>query len=214
MSDARPSAPETALFQRAVRFNTIVLALVFGLACGVTLLLATYLSIALTGEEAGMYLNLLGVFLPGYTATAGGAWIGFFWMLIFAGASGAIVYQIYARTMGRDFAKALSFDQTAPKSILQLTLLLSGRALGLAVGAILALQLIASTVWLVLRGTADESVHAELLSNYLPGYAVSVPGALIGGAWLFAYGFALSYLFAFVYNFVVKRKQAGGRSHG
>ncbi|MDX2238682.1 MAG: hypothetical protein NW203_14055 [Hyphomonadaceae bacterium] len=213
MSDQRthPSA-DAAAFNRIVWFNTVILALTFGTACGALILVATYLSIALTGAEAGMYLNLLGVFFPGYSATPLGAWAGFFWGFMFAGLSGGLVYQIYSRSAGRDWAKSVTIDAAAPHAPLPLTLLLSGRALGLAIGAILAIQLVVSTAWLVLRGTADESVHAALLSHYLPGYSVSLPGALIGGIWLFAYGFAFSFLFANVYNFLVKQRQAGSRA--
>jgi ABC-type Fe3+ transport system permease subunit len=90
---------------------------------------------------------------------------------------------------------------------------LSGRALGLALGVMLALQLVLSTTWLVVRGTAGESRHAALLSNYLPGYSVSIPGSLIGGGWLFLYAFVASLLLAKVYNTIVDRRAARGTRH-
>ena len=49
-----------------------------------------------------------------------------------------------------------------------------------------------ATNWLVLRGTAGESVHARLLAQVLPGYAVDPVGSLIGAAELFV----LLYVFA------------------
>ncbi|MBI1250529.1 MAG: hypothetical protein GC189_03555 [Alphaproteobacteria bacterium] len=213
---AAANANETA-FNRLVWFNTVILATVFGAACGGLLLVATYASLAVSsamGVEPGQYLMLLGVFLPGYTVTPVGAWIGFFWGFVYAALSGGVMYQIYARSAGRDWAKTVTFDVKAPRSIMQLTLILSPRALGLAVGAILALQVFLSTAWLVARGTADESVHAELLNQYLPGYTVSMPGALIGAVWLFVYGFAFSCLFAVVYNYVAKKRLGGGSSNG
>src|SRR5262245_1528032 len=76
--DPRPTLVDPAVLERGVWLNTIALAIVFGACCGLGLLLLTYLSIAVTGEEAGQYLNLLGVFLPGYEVSATGAWIGFF----------------------------------------------------------------------------------------------------------------------------------------
>ncbi|MCI0537313.1 MAG: hypothetical protein L0Z50_19025 [Verrucomicrobiales bacterium] len=149
-------------------------------------------------------MNLLGVFLPGYSATPAGAWIGGWWMFIFASLSSAVVYQIYARAIRMDFAKNLAYNHRSPHAPAQLVILISGPALGFALGAMLALQLIISTLWLVARGTAGESVHAALLANYLPFYTPSVSGAFIGGLSLFVYGFMLSYVFAAIYNFVVK----------
>ncbi|MCI0466405.1 MAG: hypothetical protein L0Y57_05285 [Beijerinckiaceae bacterium] len=196
----------SALIRRALWFNTAVLAGVLGMCCGLGLMAATYASIALTGENAGHYLNLLGVFLPGYSATPAGAWIGGFWMFWFAALSSAVVYQVYARAIRMDFAKRISYDNRGLQTPAQLIILISGPAFGFAMGAMLALQLIVSTLWLVVRGTAAESVHAALLANYLPFYTPSISGAFIGGAWLFSYGFALSYLFAVIYNLVVNTK--------
>ena len=63
------------LLRRGIRFNAIVLALVMGLFGGFGLFLLTHLSLLITGENAGRYLNLLGVFFPGYRATPTGAWV-------------------------------------------------------------------------------------------------------------------------------------------
>jgi len=53
---------------------------------------------------------------------------------------------------------------------------------------------------LVLRGTADESVHAILLVNYLPGYSISLAGSLIGAFELFVLTWLMSLLFSGIYN--------------
>ena len=71
-------------------------------------------------------------------------------------------------------------------------------------GAIAALGLFSSTIWLVVRGTADESVHAALFSNYIPGYNVSFLGGLWGATQLFALVFIGSFLLATVYNKIVE----------
>ena len=66
------------------------------------------------------------------------------------------------------------------------------------------------TAWLVLRGTADESLHAALLVNYFPGYSVSYLGGLFGAAHIFAITYLFSFIFAAVYNGLVSiRVQAG-----
>jgi len=183
--------------------NTILLALCFGLCCGLALLFATFLSLAVTGEEAGLYLNLLGVFMPGYTATPLGAWIGFFWGFGYAAISGGVLYQTYIRAAG----------PLGGGEVVQGVARLSGLALGLSLGLLLALQLFFSSAWLVIRGTASESGRAALLSNYLPGYSVSWGGALLGAFWLFLYTLSFSLLFAFIYNAIARWRSEGSRSN-
>lgn len=204
---------DLASLRRGIWINSILLSVAFGVCCGAAVMFATYLSLAVTGENAGYYLHLLGVFLPGYTVTAGGAWIGFFWAFLFAALSGLVVYHIYVRAVG---VRALRTLVSAPPSdtYWRMTVRLSGRALGLALGAMLALQLVLSTTWLVVRGTAGESRHAALLANYLPGYTVSIGGSVIGAFWLFLYAFAGSLLLARVYNMIVDRRAARGRRDG
>ena len=62
---------------------------------------------------------------------------------------------------------------------------------------------IVTTSWLVLRGTAEESMHAVLLAQYLPGYSISVPGSIIGAVELFALTYLLCLLFSWLYNNIV-----------
>lgn len=172
----------------------------------------TYLSLAATGENAGRYLNLLGIFMPGYRASAVGAWIGFFWAFLYAAISGGVLYQVYMRAAG---GRA---EYTACPGAADLIMTrLSGWALGLALGSILAAQLFLSTAWLIIRGTAGESTHAALLAYYLPGYSVSWTGAALGAFWVFGYTLALSMLFASIYNAIAgfrskSRVQADGKS--
>src|SRR5262249_57352744 len=85
----------------------------------------------------------------------------------------------------------------------------SGNTLGIAVGAVAALQLSFATVWLVLRGTADESVHAKLLSHYLPGYTVTLQGSLLGGLELFVLVYLSSALTGETYNAVTRYRHKG-----
>jgi hypothetical protein len=208
---ANPRSPiKMAAFRRAIWFNTLVLAVVTGTGCGVGLFALTHLSLAITGENAGEYLNLLGIFFPGYSASPQGAWVGLFWGFVAAAFSGAFVYQVYARTLGLDALTSAHFRYDERRTISPLTLKISGHALGVALGGLMAAQLILTTSWIVLRGTADESPHAALLAQYLPGYSVSIPGAVVGAAWLFGYAYFFARLFAGVYNAVVSLRQKRG----
>ena len=194
------------LLQRGIRFNAVLLGLVLGAGCGVGLFLVTHLSLALTGENAGRYLNLLGVFLPGYSVSSGGAWIGLFWGFVLAAISGGFVYLIYARSVGRDFASNMSMALETDQPIRQFTLRISGHALGIGLGLLMSLSLFTWTIWLVIRGTADNSPHAALLRNYLPSYTVDFGGALIGAIILFIYTYILCRILAGVYNTIVIAK--------
>jgi NhaP-type Na+/H+ or K+/H+ antiporter len=86
------------------------------------------------------------------------------------------------------------------------TLFVDGKFLGIALGSVIASGLFISTNWLVFRGTADESVHAMLLVNYLPGYSISLAGSIIGALEVFAATFLLSWLFSWIYNAVASSR--------
>ena len=67
-------------------------------------------------------------------------------------------------------------------------------------------QLLVTTNWLVVRGTAPYSKNAALLSQYLPGYTVSLPGSIVGSIELFVAAFIVSHLLAGIYNAVARSR--------
>jgi len=191
------------LLRRGIRFNTIVLAITMGLFAGLGLFLLTHLSLLITGENAGRYMNLLGVFFPGYSATPGGAWFGLIWGFVVGAISGGFVYYTYARTIGARAANLIIRAQGSGRLVEQPVLRMSGHALGLALGCVMAIQLVGATAWLVIRGTADQSPHAALLVHYLPGYRVDLSGGLIGALDIFVFTYGLALLLAWIYNWIV-----------
>ena len=64
------------LLNAAIRFNSLMLGLTAGTLAAVVMYIATHASIAKWGEESSNYLDLLGIFFPGYSVTSGGAWVG------------------------------------------------------------------------------------------------------------------------------------------
>ena len=66
---------------------------------------------------------------------------------------------------------------------------LNARAWGIAVGLLFGGGLFLATIVLVIKGGPHVGAHLELLSNYFPGYRVTVVGSLVG----FVYGFVLGY---------------------
>lgn len=77
---------------------------------------------------------------------------------------------------------------------------LHAKAWGVAVGTLSGLALLGATLFLVVRGGPDMGQHLGLLSVFLPGYSVSVGGALIGFVYVFVIGYAIGRLVGAVYN--------------
>lgn len=199
------------LLRRGIRLNTILLAIVMGLGSGLAIFLITHVSLLVTGERAGRYLNLLGIFLPGYSASPEGAWIGLFWGFLAGALSGGFVYYMYARAIGAELASSIEDEPDGEDAIEPPTLRMAGHALGLALGLLMAAQLFLATLWLVVRGTADQSPHAALLANYFPGYTVSIPGGLLGAAYLLVVTYVFSRILASVYNLTMSFRHHPGR---
>jgi hypothetical protein len=201
----RPVAANSAdryLLSKVVRLNIWISALGVGVSLGLLLFLATMASIAVSNHP-GRYLNLMGVFMPGYSASSRGAWFGLFWGLVYGALSGGAVAWLYARSLGARLPELVKWDDPAVRLLRLPVLRISGHALGITLGLLAALQLVLATLWLVVRGTAGQSVHAQLLSHYLPGYTVSWQGSLVAGLELFALIYLFSALTAGIYNFVI-----------
>lgn len=194
------------LIRRAVRLNVIIMGLTIGAGAGLGLFFGTHLSLAVSGEHAGNFLNLLGVFFPGYSASPSGAWIGLLWGSALGGFSGSYGYWLYSRNVRRRLADMTVQAETTGFSGDRPTAQLSGQSLGLAFGSLLALQLFLTTMWLVVRGAGEFSPHANLLSNYLPGYSVSFIGALIGCLEIFVFTYVFAWIFAGIYNAVATKR--------
>lgn len=211
MSDT-PSIPiDEKLLHATVKLNTLLFAVVSGLMGGVSLLLLTYLSLYRGLPNPGHYLNLLSVFMPGYSVSVEGAWIGLLWGGVIGALAGAVIYRIYARSIRQQVADYFANNKTE-YDLEYAVLRLQGHALGLALGIMAALGLMASTNWLVLRGTADESQHAALLANYLPGYSVSFAGSLVGAVEILVIIYVFCVLLAAIYNGVHAARQKGDAS--
>ena len=202
-------APETIdekLLHATVKLNTLMFAVVCGFIAGTTLLLATYVSLLRGLPRPGYYLNLLGVFLPGYSVSGEGAWIGLLWGGLLGAILGAVMYRVYARGIRKQVDDYLA-GRGSRVDIEHAVMKLHGHSLGIALGTIVAVGLLATTNWLVIRGTADESVHAALLAQYLPGYAVSTSGSLVGAVEVFVIAYVSCLLLAAIHNRVVEWRQ-------
>lgn len=192
---------DEVLLDASIKLNTRLLAAVFGFISGFALLVVTYASLYRGMPDTGQYLNLLGIFLPGYEVSHLGAWIGFFWAALIGAFIAGMFYRIYAQSIP-ELIKGYIKSGAKNDDLLDMPMRLNGHYLGLALGTVLAVGLIITTNWLVIRGTADVSTHAQLLVNYLPGYSVSTLGSFIGAIGLFVINYILSIIFSKIYNTV------------
>jgi hypothetical protein len=190
------------LLRAVVKVNTLLTATITGCLCGLGLFAATWLSLNRGLPDPGQYMNLLGVFMPGYEVSPTGAWFGLIWGGVIGAVAGGVLYRFYARDIRSHVERFLQLDSDGDETWNPIVSI-GGNALGIALGAVVACGLILTTGWLVLRGTADESVNARLLEHFLPGYSVSLPGSLIGAVQLFILVYLSCLLWSWIYNKIV-----------
>jgi hypothetical protein len=95
-ADQRDREVEWALINHAVaRLRASVMAVVIGLTSGVGLFVATAWLVIRGGEQVGPTLGLLRHYLPGYSVTWPGAFVGFFYLVVVGGLTGWVVAFIY-----------------------------------------------------------------------------------------------------------------------
>lgn len=206
-TDKNAHAVNLRLLNAAIRFNALILGFTAGTLAAFIVYFATQISMGKWGDNSGGYLSLLAIFFPGYSVTSSGAWVGAFWAFIYAGTFSALSYRLYGRVLGTRIADILLSTAPTDNPVLKPSVLrLHGVSLGAAIGTMSALCLFFSTTWLVVRGTAGESVHAALFANYIPGYSVSILGALWGAVVLFLMVFLACLLLASVYNKIVESR--------
>lgn len=83
---------------------------------------------------------------------------------------------------------------------------LNKTALGLAIGVLWGAGLFLATLWVLFMGGGE---HLILLRKFYLGYAISIPGAVIGLVWAFIDGFIGGWLLAWLYNRFARPRPAG-----
>ncbi len=82
---------------------------------------------------------------------------------------------------------------------------LRARVMAFVFAAVCGVGLFVATIWLVVRGGENVGYHLGLLSNYFPGYRVTVPGAFVGAAYAAVLGGIVGWVTAWIYNRVAAR---------
>lgn len=76
-------------------------------------------------------------------------------------------------------------------------------AFGLAAGILWGLAVIVTGLTAALFGYGTKFV--EVVSSFYLGYQPNIPGSIIGGVWGFFDGLIGGFIFALLYNFLVKK---------
>jgi hypothetical protein len=94
--------------------------------------------------------------------------------------------------------------QTEDEQIEKAIILLNAKLLGIVLGFLFGAGLFLLTIVLVLKGGRNVGAHLGLLSNFFPGYRVTVLGSFIGFGYAFAVGFLSGVVLGSVYNRVAR----------
>lgn len=91
---------EDELERTLARLNGRAWGAAMGLILGLALFAATMILVLKGGAAVGPHLALLGIFLPGYSVTVGGAFIGFVYAFVIGYAVGRLVGVVYNAIAG------------------------------------------------------------------------------------------------------------------
>jgi len=83
-------------------------------------------------------------------------------------------------------------------------ILLNEKLLGIVLGILLGAGLFLATNFLVLKGGRHVGAHLGLLSNFFPGYRVTLFGSIIGFCYMFIVGFLVGIVLGAVYNRIAR----------
>lgn len=86
---------DNAVEDALLRLNARAWGIAFGLLLGLGLFVATLVLVIRGGDVVGPHLGLLGVYLPGYSVTAAGGFIGFVYMFVIGYGLGRLVGSVY-----------------------------------------------------------------------------------------------------------------------
>ncbi len=95
MANDNETSLENIVMVRVMRLNALVNGIAFGLVGGITLFLLTLWLVVKGGSVVGPHLGLLGQYLPGYSVTVGGSFVGFAYGLLIGFLFGAFIAVVY-----------------------------------------------------------------------------------------------------------------------
>lgn len=101
MAEPIPQEEFQQIRKSLVRFSEQGWGLAFGSLAAVGLFVATMWLVIRGGVNVGEHLNLLGIYLPGYSVSVGGAFIGFVYAFVIGYGAGRTIATVYNRVLPR-----------------------------------------------------------------------------------------------------------------
>ena len=83
-------------------------------------------------------------------------------------------------------------------------ILLNGKLLGIVLGFLFGAGLFLATNFLVLKGGPHVGAHLGLLSQFFPGYRVTLFGSVVGFCYMFVVGLVMGTVLGAVYNKIAR----------
>jgi hypothetical protein len=80
-----------------------------------------------------------------------------------------------------------------------------GKVLATVLAILSGLGLFVMTLWLVIKGGPDPGPHLRLLSQYFPGYSVTLVGSFVGLFYGALVGGMVGWVIALIYNRIANR---------
>lgn len=186
------------------RVNAVCFAIVFGVVAGAALWIATVFLAIKGGPSPGHTLRALGYAFPGYSVSFGGAFAGLFWASVLGFAMSLLPAWIYYRGVLLHIA-IWRGRTTHPARI-------HTPYFAVAFGLLCGFALLVSTLFLIVKHRPGEPLgpHLGLLSQYLPGYSITVVGSLVGFAYFLVIGTVFFSGIAWIYNRLVSLQPIAG----
>ena len=94
-SGAEPPQREEDVTKTLLKLNARAWGVALGLLLGCGLFLSTMTLVIRGGRTVGPHLGLLGIFLPGYSVSLGGACIGFVYLFVIGYLIGGLIGSVY-----------------------------------------------------------------------------------------------------------------------
>jgi len=91
-------------------------------------------------------------------------------------------------------------ERLIERVVVRLNATLTGVVIGILCGA----GILLATLWLVIKGGPQPGAHLILLSQYFPGYTVTIVGSFIGFMYGFVIGFLCGAFLGLVYNRIAR----------
>ena len=93
--------------------------------------------------------------------------------------------------------------------LLRAVLRINDKVLGFVFGVIAGTVVFVATLWLVVKGGPTVGAHLSLLSQFFPGYRVTLLGSVVGFLYGFLVGYLIGWCIAWLYNQFVHLQTRG-----